>query len=350
MDEIEESQPENPKAKGGHARAKALSREERQASARHAAMSRWAGDLPKATHEGPVRIGDTEMMAAVLPDGKRVLSQGTFLRALGRSRSPKAGKGGLVTVDDLPFFLQADRLNPYISAELRLSTTPIIFTPKQGGRTVGYEAELLPMVCEVYLKFRDASIAAGEELPRHYKRIIDACDMLMRGLARVGIIALIDESTGYQEVRDRLALQAILDRFLRKELADWAKRFPDEFYRHIFRLRGWDWANLNTSKRPSAVANYTNDIVYERLAPGILEELQARNPRDERGRRKAKHHQWLTEDVGHPALAQHLHMVIALMRASSSWTHFMTLLNLALPKQGDTLMMPFMAELEIAGK
>ncbi|WP_442886434.1 P63C domain-containing protein [Candidatus Binatus sp.] len=38
-------------------------------------------------------------------------------------------------------------------------------------------------------------------------------------------------------------------------------------------------------------------------------ELEVRNP-IESGRRKAKHHQWLTEDIGRPALAQHLYAVI----------------------------------------
>lgn len=335
---------ENPKAKGGHARAQALSKEERRESARRAALARWSIDLPQASHEAPVRIGDSVMMAAVLPNGKRLLSQGTFLRALGRSRTPKAGTGGLSTVDGLPFFLQAEQLSPFISDDLRQSTTPIIFISKTGKRTVGYDAELLPMVCEVYLKFRDSF---NGKVPERYKHIVAACDTLMRGLARVGIIALIDEATGYQEVRDRQALQAILDMYLRKELAAWAKRFPDEFYRHIFRLRGWEWKGMAIN-RPHAVANYTRDIVYARLAPRILEELEARNPTDERGRRKAKHHQWLTEDVGHPALAQHLHAVMGLMRASSSWGQFMTMLNLAFPKKGDTLMLPFMADVEVA--
>lgn len=337
---------ENPKAKGGHARARAMTTVERRESARHAALARWSGDLPRATHEGELRIGEAVLMAAVLPDGKRLLSQGTFLRAIGRSRTPKAGTGGLVNVDELPFFLQAERLNPYISDELRLSTNPIIFLSKTGKRTVGYSAELLPMVCEVYLRYRDALIASGKDVPAQLKRIIAACDMLMRGLARVGIIALVDESTGYQDVRNRLALQAILDSYLRKELSAWAKRFPDEFYQHIFRLRGWEWSDIK--KRPQAVANYTNDIVYARLAPGILTELQERNPKDERGRRKAKHHQWLTEDVGHPALAQHLYAVIGLMRISKTWTGFMTNLNLAFPKRGDTLMLPFMAEIDMS--
>jgi hypothetical protein len=130
---------------------------------------------------------------------------------------------------------------------------------------------------------------------------------MLKGLGRLGIAGLIDEATGYQEVRDKQALQALLDTYLRKELAAWAKRFPDEFYEHIFRLRGWQWKGRGKNP-PQAVAGYTKDIVYDaRLAPQILEELEKKNP-VEGGRRKAKHHQWLTEDVGHPALAQHLHL------------------------------------------
>ncbi len=337
---------ENPKAKGGFARAQALSKEERQESARRAATARWSPELPQAMYEGAVRIADTEILAAVLPDGKRLLSQATFLRALGRSRSPKAGTGILSTVDGLPFFLQAKQLSPFLSEELRMSTSPTVYASKTGRRMIGYNAELLPMVCEAYLQFRDAS---GGEVPKNYAHIVAACDMLMRGLARVGIIALVDEATGYQEVRDRLALQAILDKFLRKELAAWAKRFPDEFYEHIFRLRGWQRKDQD-SHRSHAVAHYTNDLVYARLAPGILEELQAKNPKNEHGRRKARHHQWLTDDVGHPALAQHLYAVIGFMRASTSWQQFMTLLNLAFPKRGDNLMMPFMADLDTPTK
>lgn len=334
---------ENPQAKGGHARAKALSQEERSESARRAALARWSVDLPQATHEAPVPIGNTEVMAAVLPNGLRLLSQGTFLRALGRSRTPKAGTGGLSTVDGLPFFLQAEQLAPFISDELRQSTTSIIFISKSGRRTVGYAAELLPMVCDVYLKFRDS---CHGNVPRQYQHIVTACDILMRGLATVGIIGLIDEATGYQEVRDRLALQKILDKYLREKFAAWAKRFPDEFYQQIFRLRGWEYKNLNQHHRPQIVAHYTNDLVYARLLPGILDELQSKNPTDEHGRRKAKHHQWLTEDVGHPALAQHLYAVIGLMRASTTWPQFMTLLDLAFPKRGENLLLPFMSEAE----
>jgi hypothetical protein len=69
------------------------------------------------------------------------------------------------------------------------------------------------------------------------------------------------------------------------------------------------------------VAPYTKDIVYAPLAPRILEEPERRNP-SEGDRRRGAHHQWLTEDVGHPALAQYLHGVITLMRVSKSWPQF----------------------------
>jgi hypothetical protein len=208
----------------------------------------------------------------------------------------------------------------------------MFYRTKAGGRAVGYEAELLPRVAEVYLQFRDDALAETGKVPARYKDIITACDILIRGLAHVGIAALVDEATGYQAVRDRLALQAILDKFLEKEFAAWAKKFPDDFYNEIFRLRGWKWASLR-GRRPPLVAVLTNNIVWSRLAPGLLAELKERNPKDEKGNRRARHHQFLTVDVGHPALAQHLHAVIALMRVSEDWKGFQALLNQAFPKR-----------------
>jgi P63C domain len=331
------------KAKGGVARAAALSSEERQQIARKAADARWGTDIPQATHDGPLRIGNIELDAAVLPNGLRLLSQGTFLQALGRSRRPKAGTGGLSTVDSLPFFLQAEQLKPFVSNELMLSTTPILFRMKSGHRTIGYDAKLLPMVCEVYLRFRDDALAETGRVPKQYAHIVRHCDALMRGLATVGIIALVDEATGYQDLRDRQALQAILDQYLRKEFAAWAKQFPDEFYREIFRLRNWTWRGMKVN-RPQVVAKYTNDLVYARLAPGILEELRKKNPKNEKGYRKARHHQWLTESIGHPALAQHIFAVIAFMRSADGWADFKRRLDVALPKQGNNMQFAFMAE------
>lgn len=324
--------------KGGLARAEALTPEERKAIARKAALVRWSGNISQASHDGSFKIGSAEVFAAVLPNGKRLLNQATFMRAIGRARSPKAGTGVLSTVDGTPFFLQAEALKPFISEDLLKSTTPVFFRDVSGKKMVGYDAELLPKVADVYLKMRDSYRSEGKPIPKQYLHIVHACDVVMRGLAHVGIVGLVDEATGYQKVRDEMALQAILDQFLKKEFAAWAKRFPDEFYRQIFRLRKWTWKGMKDN-RPQVVANYTKNIVYARLAPRILKELEKRNPIVENGRRKSKHHQWLTEDIGHPALAQHLHAVIGLMRASDSWLEFKRMLDRSFPRREDSLQM-----------
>jgi hypothetical protein len=88
-------------------------------------------------------------------------------------------------------------------------------------------------------------------------------------------------------------------------MAAWAKRFPDEFYRQIFRLRGWQWRGMKIN-RPSVVGRYTVDLVYDRLAPDIYKNLVARMPLTESGNRKGNLQQLFTEDVGHPALQAHL--------------------------------------------
>lgn len=331
------------KAAAGKARANALSKERRKEIAQLAAEARWSGDLPMADFEGTFNIGPTEIAAAVLRDETRIITQATFLRALGRSRSPKAGTGVLSTVDEVPFFLQSDVLKPFVTSELVASTKPIFYRTKKGGKGVGYDAKSLKKVAEVYLQFRDASLRSTGRVPARYEAMISAADMLIRALAEIGIVALVDEATGFQEVRQRHALQDILDAFLLKELAAWAKRFPDDFYKEIYRLRGWEWRGRKFNP-PQAVAGYTTDFVYERLAPGIREELEKRMPRDDVGKKKGKLHQLLTDDIGHPALAQHLHAVITLMRASKSWSQFKLMLDTALPKRGTTLQLPFVED------
>jgi hypothetical protein len=331
---MDDDKKEKIGSKGGKARAESLSPEERKDIARKAALSRWNVDVPQVGFEGGFDLGGKEISAAVLPNGKRIITQATFLRTLGRSRSPKAGTGVLSTVDGLPFFLQAEALKPFISEDLMQSTTPIFYITKTGKRGVGYDAQLLPMVAEVYLKLRDHYLEKGKPIPKTYEHIIKACDIVLRGLAHVGIVALVDEATGYQDVRDRLALQAILDEFMRKEFAAWAKRFPDDFYKEIFRLRKWQWKGMKVN-RPQVVAKYTNDIVYKRLAPGLLDELERRNPKNDKGNRKSRHQQWLTEDVGHPALAQHLYATIGIMRINDDWDTFMKMLDRAYPKHKD---------------
>src|SRR5207237_332124 len=132
----------------------------------------WDKDLPVAAYEGKFPLGNNEIDCAVLPNGKRIITQATFLRALGRSRSPKAGTGILSTVDGLPFFLQAETLKPFISDELKMSTTPLFYRTKSGGKGVGYDAALLPQAAEVYLRYRDVLLSEKGEIPAQYQHIV----------------------------------------------------------------------------------------------------------------------------------------------------------------------------------
>ena len=282
----------------------------------------------------PLVVGDIEIPCYVLEDETRVLSQQGFLRAIGRARKARAGQGAQSQrVDNLPTFLSAHNLKPFISKALEGSTSPILFQVS-GGKTIayGYRAELLPEVCEVYLKARDAGMLAGNQL-----HIARQADILIRALATVGIIALVDEATGYQRIRAEKALADILEKFIAEELRPWTKTFPYEFYEHIFRLKGWP--GPDGAKRPSVIGRYTNDIVYERLAYGVLDELKRLNPPVVPGRRKHKHFQWLTGDIGHPKLKEHLVGVLALMRAAPNWTAFMRMLERSYPRK-DELPLP----------
>jgi P63C domain len=333
------------RAKGGFARAKKLSKDARIEIAKQGARARWKEDdasIPTASHTGILRIGSLEIPCAVLDDERRVITQLGFLRAIGRNR-PAGGTSQGLAGEGLPTFLMPANLSPFISSDLRRASRPVVFRSPRGGgkggtRAFGYLAELLPAVCNVYLDARRNNALLGQQ--RH---IAEACELLLLGLAENGIIGLVDEATGYQYFRAKDALQEVLNAFLKKELAAWAKRFPDEFYQHIYRLRGWTKGSTNGSAGPRVIGSYTKDIVYARLAPGIIEELERRNP-SEHGKRKSKHHQWLTEDVGHPALAQHLHAVVTLMRISKTWSQFMEFLDTAHPVRGDTLRLPLMLE------
>lgn len=81
------------------------------------------------------------------------------------------------------------------------------------------------------------------------------------------------------------------------------------------------------------MAGYTIDLVYSRLLPGIVKELEARNPKDESGKRKHRHHQLFTDEVGHPALTQHLKSVVDIMRGYDEWKPMLKHMDRAMPKR-----------------
>jgi len=318
-------------SKGGDARAQKLSPERRSEIARAAVEARWAKagkkPPPKATHEGTLRIGDIAIQCAVLEDGSRVISQRGFARAMGASTPTAINRRG---AGKLPVLLTAKNLYPFIDDDLEESAKPVIYRPEQGGATgYGIRAEAIPKICDVWLKARDQGVLRHNQV-----HLAKSADILIRGLAHVGIVALVDEATGYQDDRDKLALAKILEKFIAKELRPYAKRFPTDFYKEMFRLRNWKWPDLPAEqrRRPILVGNLTDNIVYDRLAPGVKRKLKEMIPRDETGRLTKKLFQGLTGDVGDPKLKEHLGAVVALMKAADTWPQFITMIDRALPK------------------
>ena len=193
----------------------------------------------------PLKIGDIEIPCYVLEGDIRVLSQRGLQTGIGMSIS-----GGSAGEQRLPRFIESIVSKGIEANDLTARIRePIKFVPPGGGSIAyGYEATILVDICDAVLAARKA----GGILQKQQEHIADQCEILLRGFARLGIIALIDEATGFQYARARQALEQILDRFLRKELGRWAKRFPDEFYENMYRLRGWDYQNFNTA-RPGIV-------------------------------------------------------------------------------------------------
>lgn len=329
-------------SKGGKARAAKLSPKRRREIAQEGGLTKWSkrveselskeelAAMPRATHIGRLPIGDAVIDCAVLEDGRRVLSQRSVGRALGRKRG---GSDWRIGKDEagggkLPYFLIAENVKPFITNDLLVAASqPILYRPLHGGQLAhGMEATLLPQVCDVWLKAREAGV-----LTRATQQMIATkAEILMRGLARVGIIALVDEVTGYQYDRDRTELHRILSAYIAEELMPWTQRFPDSFYEELFRLKGWQYSPPST-KRPKMVGKLTARLIFEKLPPGVLGKLREKNPVIKPGYRRYKLHQFLTLDIGDKHLEKQVISVTTLMRVSRTWRDFEVLFGRAFP-------------------
>lgn len=319
---------------GGLARAQKLSQEERSKIAKKAASERWK--LPKAifgTPDKKLKIGDRELECYVLEGGERVLSGRGMQEAIGLGKS----HGAL-----LKDFASQDIVKPFIPQELAMAfENPVRFIrPGRGGKpAIAYEATILPKLCDAILEAR-----SQRKLTRKQQEIAAQCEIVVRALSKVGIIALVDEVTGYQQVRDREALQKILEKYLTDEWAKWTKTFPDDYYKELFRLKGIKYpTGAGGTKKPGYVGHWTNDIVYSRLAPGVLSELKKKNPRGPSGSRPRKFHQHFTRDYGHPALKEHLSNVTFLMKTCDTDQELKEKLDRVAPKHADTPLLPYPA-------
>lgn len=285
----------------------------------------------RATHKGILHIADVDIKCFVLEDGRRVISGRSLTKAIGMK-----GRGqGTARIPTHP------SLKAFIEADLTLTIENPIQFISNNLPTTGFEATVLLHICDAILNARDAGVLKTEQEQRYAK----AADTLMRAFATIGIIALVDEATGYQAEREKDDLQKILSAYVLPEFMPWTRRFPPEFYEQMFRLRGWQYRPLSL-QRPQYAGKLTNELVYKKLPRGVLDDLRRKNPTDETGRRKHKHHQFLTEDIGNPHLEKHLAIVITLMRISPNWRVFMSHFSRAFPPESEQMTFDFEDEEE----
>jgi len=281
-------------AKGGRARASVLTATQRSELAREAVLARWEragkikpraaqhridrmepesegqGEVAYSMFKGTLRIGDIEVQCHVLNDGRRVLTQGEVVRAL---------TGGADTSNLSRYLSRIEGFDSRL-----LSEEPIAFKVPPSAMALGYEATLLIEICDAYLKARDE-----RRLKWGQGHLARAAEIIIRSCAKVGIIALIDEATGYQQVRARHALQLKLQAFIADEMQEWALMFPEEFWHELARLEG---IHYSPRHRPLRWGKYVMAFVYDAIDPDVGKALREKNPNPHF---LQNHHQWLKQ-------------------------------------------------------
>ncbi len=331
------------KVLGGVARAVALSPEAKTAIARKGAAARWDKEkgIPQTAYSGKLVIGDLSFPCSVLSDGTRILTQSDFMKGMGMYYSGWVAKNrpAADAAADVPHFLSFKSLKPFVDKHLGdLQSIIVKYRTERGSVAHGIKAEIIPKICDVWMDAEEHGSLGARQ-----KQIAAKAKLLMRALAHVGIIALVDEATGFQRDRASDALATILEAFIAKELQPWVRTFPDDFYEQLFRLKGLDFPR-DTVKRPQYFGHLTNDIVYSRIAPGVLEELKRTTPKTPSGRLKTHLHRRMTPDLGHPKLREHMASVVTAMKLSDDYADFKRKLDRIHPRYNETMALDFFKE------
>jgi len=302
---------DTPQSKGGNERAKSLTADERKSIARQAAIARWQkvntpidpNRVPNAEYNGELIIGDIKIDAYVLDDGRRVIHKRGMAKALGLKSD--GGNAFMKTMN-------RQGLGSALSSELQQKiANPIIFKPLSGDPGHGYEATFLIEICDAIVQAsRDGKLVTSQAF------LAIQAEIIIRAAAKLGIIALVDEATGYIADKRKEEYRELFKEFIRSECRQWEQEFPDQFFEMLYKLYGLKRKNPKSVQHPSFFGHLIRKYIYFPLANSkgaILQELDEKNPVVySGGGRKYRLHQFLTENVGLPALRQHLWQVIGI--------------------------------------
>lgn len=307
---------ETPQRLGGLARSASLPAARRSEIARAAAQAKWAkpedrGEVPRARSEGVLPIGDVNIDCYVLHDRRRLVSKRAMARAL--NLKSEGGNAFIKT-------LSGKRLGSAIGPALREKIeNPIVFNRQAGDPAHGFEATVLIDLCTALIDAR------GSLLPSQ-QFLADQAEIIVRSAAKVGIIALIDEATGFIEDKRKNEYRELWQAFITDNYRQWEKEFPDALFDMIYRLYGLKRLNPKSTKHPKFFAKVLRKYIYQPVANSngaILEELEELNPVVyANGGRRVKLFQFLSEEIGMPALRQHIWQTVGIGRTVSTKEQF----------------------------
>ena len=273
---------------------------------------------PSATHKGILPLGGLQLECYVLDDGRRVFNKRGMAEAIGLK-----SQGGNAFMRAM----EAQSLGSELDENLQTSiNNPIYFNPLTGDPNLGhgYEAEVLVEVCKAVIRANTAGKLKSQQM-----NMAKQAQIILNALAKVGIVALVDEATGYQTDRDPDALQLLVQAYIEKEQREWEKEFPDDFYLSLNKVYGSDPYVSKASgtmiiNKPQHFGNFTRKYVYGPLENGeVLNELERKNPKAEvSGTRKQKFHQFLTKGYGLEKLREQRQEVLTMLKLSDDINDF----------------------------
>ncbi len=275
---------------------------------------------------GEVTIGDKNIPCAVLyPESEepiRVFIQREIVGLLTGNK-----KGGLQR------YLNPKNLQPYIPDKFKDGINESVIKFELNGRVAhGFIGDDLIDLCKMYYYARK-----HDDILPSQEHLADVAEIIIFAFAKTGVNSIIDEATGFQDIRVKDALNTILNKFLLDEVKRYKVTYPLELYKQWFRLNNWEWRAENVQKRPGVIGKWTNKYIYSRLAPGLLKELERKNPKNEKGYREHKHFQFLTDDIGEPKLREFFGGLIALAKATTNWRKYIEMVNRVYPEYGETM-------------
>jgi hypothetical protein len=305
---------DSPQSLGGKARAERLTPEQRSKIAQEAATKRWGEQAPSATFgapDKPIRIADIQVPCYVLEDGRRVIPTNGMLDTLTMARGGAMVRG----MNRLELFVSRDRIKPFVSNDLyERIKNPIKFLI---GKNIayGFTSDTLIEIAEAVIQADNAGV-----LQKQQAGIAHQCRVITSSLTRIGLIALIDEATGYQTRRDSDELQKLLTAYLLPEHRPWMQSIPEEFTSEIYRVYGWKRQANNQG--PRYAGKLIRQLIYERMPKPVLPKLDELNPSNKNYQRKHRHHQFLTEKQGLDHFRTQVITVMTLLRISKDKPEF----------------------------